>query len=77
MTAIRMPQLGLTMEEGTIQRWLKREGEAVAKGEPLFEVETDKVVMEVEAPASGTLAKIIAADNQTVKVGAEVGMLED
>jgi pyruvate/2-oxoglutarate dehydrogenase complex dihydrolipoamide acyltransferase (E2) component len=77
MTAIRMPQLGLTMEEGTIQRWLKREGEAVAKGEPLFEVETDKVVMEVEAPASGTLARIIASDNQTVKVGAEVGLLSD
>jgi len=56
------------MEEGTIVRWLKAEGEEIEKGEPLFEVQTDKVTMEVEAPASGTLAKILVSDGETVPV---------
>lgn len=72
MTRVQMPMLGQTMSEGTIQKWLKREGEAVRKGEPLLEVETDKVVMEVEAPADGVLLKILTQDNETVPVGAEV-----
>jgi len=56
------------MEEGTITRWLKKEGDAVEKGEPLLEVMTDKANMEVESPASGILRKIIAADGATVPV---------
>jgi len=68
VTEVIMPKLGLTMEEGTIIRWLKREGEEVKKGEPLFEVQTDKVVMEVEAPVSGTLGKILAHEGDTIPV---------
>ncbi len=75
MTRITMPQLGLTMTEGTIQKWLKREGEAVLKGDPLLEVETDKVVMEVEAPASGVLLRIIKPENQTAPVGEEIAIV--
>ncbi len=68
MIEVIMPTLGLTMEEGTIIRWLKGEGEKVEKGEPLFEVQTDKVVMKVEAPASGTLGKILTSEGDTVPV---------
>jgi len=68
MIEVIMPKLGLTMEEGTIIRWLKGEGEEVEKGEPLFEVQTDKVVMEVEAPASGILGKILTPEGDTVPV---------
>jgi pyruvate dehydrogenase E2 component (dihydrolipoamide acetyltransferase) len=68
MREVIMPKLGLTMEEGTIIRWLKAEGEKVEKGKPLFEVQTDKVVMEVEAPASGTLGKILTPEGETVPV---------
>jgi len=68
MIEVIMPKLGLTMEEGTIIRWLKGEGEKVEKGEPVFEVQTDKVVMEVEAPASGTLGKILTPEGDTVPV---------
>ena len=74
-TRIRMPMLGLTMAEGTILRWLKKEGEHISKGEPLFEVETDKAIAEVEAPEEGFLIKILAEAEQTVAVGATVGVL--
>jgi pyruvate dehydrogenase E2 component (dihydrolipoamide acetyltransferase) len=63
-----MPKLGLTMEEGTIVRWLKEEGDPVEKDEILFEVQTDKVVMEVESPASGILGKILVGEDETVPV---------
>ncbi len=63
-----MPKLGMTMQEGTIVRWLKEEGEWVEKGEPILEIETDKVVMEVEAPASGILAGISAGPGEVVPV---------
>lgn len=68
MIEVIMPKMGLTMEEGIIVRWLKAEGEEVEKGEPLFEVQTDKVNMEVEAPASGTLGKILAPKGESVPV---------
>ncbi len=68
MIEVIMPKLGLTMEEGTIIRWLKGEGEEVKRGEPLFEVQTDKVNMEVEAPASGTVGKILTPEGETVPV---------
>ncbi len=68
MIEVIMPRLGLTMEEGNIVRWLKAEGEEVVKGETLLEVETDKVVVEVEAPASGTLGKIATFEGETVPV---------
>ena len=63
-----MPLLGQTMEEGTITKWLKKEGDAVEKGEPILEVMTDKANMEVEAPVSGVLRKILAVEEQIVPI---------
>jgi len=67
-TPVTMPVLGLTMEEGTIAQWLKREGEPVEKDEPLLLVETDKATVEVPAPASGVLRRIVVPPGQTVPV---------
>ena len=63
-----MPKLGLTMTEGTISSWLKKEGDAVKEGEPMFEVETDKLTNTIEASATGILRKIIAGEGSTVPV---------
>jgi pyruvate dehydrogenase E2 component (dihydrolipoamide acetyltransferase) len=65
-TAVIMPKMGMTMEEGTVIQWFKQEGEQVKKGEPLLEIMTDKVNMEVEAPASGILQGVVAGANDTV-----------
>lgn len=65
---IVMPKLGLTMVEGTITRWLKAEGEAIEKGEPLFEFETDKSTLEIESPVAGTLSQILAPVGSVVPV---------
>ncbi len=70
-----MPKLGLTMEEGTIVRWLKEEGDTVEEGEILFEVQTDKVVMEVESTASGVLARILVPEDQTVPIAKVVAFI--
>jgi len=70
-----MPMLGLTMEEGTITEWLKQPGDAVAKEEPLFVVETDKSAVEVGAPASGVLSQIIVQVGQTVPVSAPIAVI--
>jgi 2-oxoisovalerate dehydrogenase E2 component (dihydrolipoyl transacylase) len=67
-----MPQLGETVTEGTVGRWLKKEGETVAKYEPLLEVETDKVASEIPSPFAGTLTKIHAQEGTTIPVGAAV-----
>src|SRR3954447_14832362 len=64
-----MPMLGMAQETGKVVRWLKAEGQAVAKAEPLMEVETDKVTVEIEAPADGTLAGVTAAEGEDVPVG--------
>src|SRR5947207_2362103 len=64
-----MPMLGMAQETGKVVRWLKAEGDAVAKAEPLMEVETDKVTVEIEAPAAGTLAGVVAAEGDDVPVG--------
>jgi pyruvate dehydrogenase E2 component (dihydrolipoamide acetyltransferase) len=64
-----MPALGMAQETGKVLRWLKQEGDAVAKGEPLLEIETDKVTVEIEAPADGTLGAITATDGVEVPVG--------
>ena len=67
--------LGQTMEEGTITKWLKQEGDKVEKGEPILEVMTDKVNLEVESPASGILRKIIAHADETVPIMALIGII--
>jgi len=63
-----MPKMGWTMTEGTIVRWLKGEGEKVMEGEPLLNIETDKVTVEVDAPATGIVGKIVATEGETVPV---------
>ena len=73
-TEVKLPRLGQGMESGTIVRWLKTEGDAVAKGEPLFELDTDKVTQEVEADSEGVLLKIVIADGE-VDVGTTVGII--
>ncbi len=72
-----MPALGLTVEKGTIIKWLKREGDAVKKGEPLFEVEADKVTTEVESPASGILSKILVPVDVEVPILTVVGIITE
>ena len=74
-TTLELPALGNSMEEGTITRWFKAEGEEVRKGEALYEVMTDKVNMEVESPEAGTLRKILAGVDATVAVNAPVAIL--
>lgn len=68
MKDVIMPKLGFTMEEGSIVRWLKQAGDAVTQGEPIVEITTDKTNMEIEAPATGTLADLRAAEGDTVLV---------
>jgi pyruvate dehydrogenase E2 component (dihydrolipoamide acetyltransferase) len=70
-----MPALGLAQETGKVLRWLKAEGESVAKGEPLLEVETDKVTVEVEAPAEGILGGLRAGEGDDVPVGQAVAFV--
>jgi pyruvate dehydrogenase E2 component (dihydrolipoamide acetyltransferase) len=72
-----MPKFGLTMHEGTVQRFFKNVGDPVNAGEPLYEVETEKVLYEVEAPASGTLAAMLCADGDTVECGAAVAVIAE
>jgi pyruvate dehydrogenase E2 component (dihydrolipoamide acetyltransferase) len=71
---VKLPRLGQGMEAGTIVRWLKSEGEEVAKGEPLYELDTDKVTQEVEAEADGVLLKIVVPEGE-VDVGTTVGVI--
>jgi len=70
-----MPALGMAQETGKLLRWLKGEGEPVVKGEPLMEIETDKAAVEVEAPASGTLAGIRASEGEDIAVGQGIAMI--
>ena len=72
-TEIRVPTLGESVTEATIGRWFKKQGEAVKADEPLVELETDKVTLEVKAPAAGVLAEITAKEGDTVEVGALLG----
>jgi pyruvate dehydrogenase E2 component (dihydrolipoamide acetyltransferase) len=74
-TEVIMPALEMAQETGRIVRWLKAEGDEVAKGEPLMEIETDKVTVEIEAPADGTLAGVRAAEGDEVPVGEPVAFL--
>lgn len=73
--AVTMPKWGIEMTEGTVNRWNVSEGEAVAKGAPLLEVETEKIVNTVDAPASGTLRRIVAAPGDLRPVGALLAVL--
>jgi pyruvate dehydrogenase E2 component (dihydrolipoyllysine-residue acetyltransferase) len=70
-----MPALGMAQETGKVIQWLKSEGQAVVKGEPLLEIETDKVTVELESPASGTLAGISAVEGDDVPVGTAIAVV--
>jgi pyruvate dehydrogenase E2 component (dihydrolipoamide acetyltransferase) len=74
-TDISLPRLGQGMEAGTIVRWLKSEGDRVEKGEPLYELDTDKVTQEVEADASGVLLKILAGEGEEIEVGKRIAVI--
>src|SRR6478735_11846763 len=77
MTEIRVPTLGESVTEATIGKWFKKAGEAVAVDEPLVELETDKVTIEVPAPAAGVLSDIAVKDGETVAVGALLGQIKE
>jgi len=77
MTEIRVPTLGESVTEATIGKWFKKAGDAVAVDEPLVELETDKVTIEVPAPAAGVLADIAVKEGDTVAVGARLGEIKD
>src|SRR5256886_17059540 len=71
---VKLPRLGQGMESGTIVKWLKSEGDSVEKGEPLYELDTDKVTQEVEAEASGVLLKIAVSEGE-VPVGRTIAVI--
>jgi pyruvate dehydrogenase E2 component (dihydrolipoamide acetyltransferase) len=75
-TPVTMPQLGETVVEGTITKWLKKEGETVARDEPLFEISTDKVDTEVPSPVGGKIVQIKVPEGETVSVGTELALIE-
>ena len=72
---VTLPRLGQGMESGTIVRWLKSEGDSVEKGEPLYELDTEKVTQEVEADASGVLLRILAKEGEEIDVGKAVAVI--
>ena len=76
MTSIQMPQLGETIIEGTILKWLKQEGETIERDEPLFEISTDKVDTEVPSPVAGTVTRILVPEGETVAVGTELAEID-
>ena len=76
-TEIRVPTLGESVTEATIGKWFKKPGDAVKADEPLVELETDKVTVEVPAPAAGVLEEIVAKDGQTVTIGAVLGSIKE
>src|SRR6185295_13481633 len=75
--SVTMPRLGESVTEGTVTRWLKKEGERVEADEPLLEVSTDKVDTEIPAPASGTLSSIRVGEDETVEVGVELAVIDE
>lgn len=73
--AVQMPTLGESVTEGTVTRWLKRQGDTVALDEPLLEVSTDKVDTEIPSPAAGVLTEILAREDETVAVGSDLALI--
>lgn len=71
-----MPKIGLDMEEGTISKWLKGAGDTVKEGEPLVDIETDKVVTTVESSLDGTLVEIVAEEGDTVEITKVIAWVE-
>src|SRR6195952_1587830 len=76
-TPVKLPELGESVTEGTVTRWLKSVGDTVEVDEPLLEVSTDKVDTEIPSPVAGTLLEIKAEEDETVEVGAELCVIGD
>ena len=74
---IKVPSLGESVVEATVAKWYKNEGDSVALDEPLLELETDKVTLEVPSPTSGLIEKISSPEGSTVEVGALLGVIND
>src|SRR5215203_2286467 len=74
---IRVPTLGESVSEATVARWLKQPGDTVARDEPVVELETDKVTLEVPAPQAGIIGQVLAAEGSNVPVGAVLGTIAD
>ena len=74
-TEVVMPQMGVSVSEGTVTRWLKQVGEAIARDEPLLEISTDKVDTEVPSPAEGVLSQILVQEGETVEVGTVIAIV--
>ncbi|MGA2599133.1 MAG: 2-oxoglutarate dehydrogenase, E2 component, dihydrolipoamide succinyltransferase [Bryobacteraceae bacterium] len=77
MTDIVMPQMGESIVEGTLTKWLKKKGDRIERDEPLFEISTDKVDTEIPSPAAGVLGDVLVAEGMTVGIGTVVGRIED
>ena len=77
VTSVIMPQMGSDMTAGIIQAWLKREGDTVEKGEPLVQIETEKAVVEIEAPATGIVRVIYASEGSEVPVTEVIAIIAD
>src|ERR1051325_7400895 len=75
-TDVVMPQMGESIAEGTIVRWIKKPGDKVERDEPLLEISTDKVDAEIPAPASGTLSEVLAQEGQTVSVNSVIARID-
>ena len=76
MTDVTMPQMGESIVEGTLTKWLKKPGERVERDEPLFEISTDKVDTEIPSPAAGTLAEVLVEEGKTVGINTVVARIE-
>src|SRR5665213_2688191 len=77
MTDVVMPQMGESIVEGTLTKWLKKAGDTVVLDEPLFEISTDKVDTEIPSPAAGILSEVLVQEGQTIQVNAVVARISD
>src|SRR6476469_6931385 len=77
MIDVVMPQMGESIVEGTLTKWLKKKGDAVERDEPLFEISTDKVDTEIPSPAAGTLSEILVEEGKTVGINTVVARIEE
>lgn len=76
MTKVLMPNLGMSMKEGTIAKWLKKEGDVVEKNEPILEITTEKLTNQVPAPEAGVLTKIIAQEGDVIACGEAIAEIQ-
>src|SRR5579859_624278 len=77
MTDVVMPQMGESIVEGTLTKWLKKPGERIERDEPLFEISTDKVDTEIPSPAAGTLSEVLVEEGKTVGINTVVARIEE